>query len=172
MAWTLNTLPFELTVQILSHTDFAAIARYRRTSRLSNDLVVTHSAIVYRQLAFAHGLTNSLSASAANLRLQDSSPSPSFDEDELQRVVKSNRTLSDYWDGVRDWEEYCKRRLALETAWREADCVEDLIPISKELDDYLWRFKLDVHSRKVIATGGNGELLRRSRRCSLLTKYI
>ena len=161
MAWTLNTLPFELTVKILCRTDFSVVARYRQTSRLSDELVRTHAAVIYRRLAFARGLTNSTTLSASVLAPQDPSPSSSFDAEELERVVKGNKSMSDYWQGVKSWEEYCRKRLLLERSWRDGRCIEeDFIVVKAELqDNWLWRFKLDEKLKQIIATGGNGELV-------------
>lgn len=157
--WNLTTLPFELTVQILCELDFPALARFRQTSSLANELVSTHSAIIHRYLAFSRRLTDELSSSAANLLLDDPCPSDTFDAQELDRVIKGNRSMSDYWVGVTNWEEYCKRRLLLDKAWREGDCIEDFIVVEEAFrENHLWRFKLDEVSKRIVATGGNGEL--------------
>lgn len=107
----LSSLPAEVLLQIASRLDFAALARYRRTSSACNAFVEASSELIYRRLCFSQGLLEERTCAATGLKpclYGIESLADAFDAGELGRAVAAQRSMSGYYEGVEEWKELGK----------------------------------------------------------------
>ncbi|GAA5976306.1 hypothetical protein JCM5350_001414 [Sporobolomyces pararoseus] len=160
----LSDVPSDILLLVLSHLDFPSLSSLVRTHSAFNSVWKSYPEHLSRAICIRNGLADSKTLSAAApLQAEgwhkrgglDNEPS----QEELEDVIREQRSMSGAFDGVRTWKEYSQVRLCIDRKWKKGmqggsrlHC--DLTGDAEQLADFgFWKFKLDPISNWYIVTG-------------------
>ncbi|GAA5837521.1 hypothetical protein JCM9279_006779 [Rhodotorula babjevae] len=162
---SLLSLPPELVLAILSHLDFASLARVLVVSRACHSLFRAHPHHIARAISIHAGLADPKTGSAA-APLAHTSHFPTrnlddpLDPQELDKVVKSQR-----WTAIKSvptWLDYAKHAHSIHRNWRTGTATSRLVTLdwsAQRGGSLFWRFKVDVDAGYLVVSGLEGGYL-------------
>ncbi|GAA6029385.1 hypothetical protein JCM8097_003651 [Rhodosporidiobolus ruineniae] len=164
-------LPPELLGLVLSHVDaFPTLNALVRSHSTFHSIYQSYAEHLCRFICIRTGLAEpKTSGAAAALKKEgpwaDKTFDDKLDEEELKEVVKAQGTMLGF-DEIRSWQDYARARHRADQNWlhgrtRQGVILPNLagginvmaIGGGQDFGRYLWRFKLDVAARAIIATG-------------------